>query len=212
VSRIILVTAYNPADVSKWSGTLYYLHAALQRNPRGSITHVRGGLALLDLAARASTNAWKNLASVSTAGSRPLLAGLYLAARLQFAPDGTLLAVAGSTYMGYVKTSRKRIYISDVTFQAMQSLYPYRQAFPGWLSGQEHRNEGKSLTRATFVIYSSRWAADSARLDYHVSSDKIFELPFGPNISDDLINQLYSPKSYGEAHFSFCRHWPTPSG
>jgi hypothetical protein len=53
VSRIILVTAYNPADVSKWSGTLYNMYAALQRNPRGSITHVRGDLALLDLAARA---------------------------------------------------------------------------------------------------------------------------------------------------------------
>jgi glycosyltransferase involved in cell wall biosynthesis len=200
VSRIILVTAYNPADVSKWSGTLYYLHTALQRNPRGSITHVRGGLALLDLAARAFNKCLQKCGITldcrfSTAYG--VLAGLYLAARLQFAPDGTLLAVAGSTYMGYVKTSRKRIYISDATFQAMQSLYPYRQAFPGWLNRQGHCNEGKSLTRATFVIYSSRWAADSARLDYHVSSDKIFELPFGPNIPDDLINQLYSPKSIG---------------
>jgi glycosyltransferase involved in cell wall biosynthesis len=200
VSRIILVTAYNPADVSKWSGTLYYLHAALQRNPRGSITHVRGGLALLDLAARAFNKCLQKCGITldcrfSTAYG--VLAGLYLAARLQFAPDGTLLAVAGSTYMSYVKTSRKRIYISDATFQAMQSLYPYRQAFPGWLNRQGHRNEGKTLTGATFVIYSSRWAADSARLDYHVSGDKIFELPFGPNLPDDLINQLYSPKSIG---------------
>jgi glycosyltransferase involved in cell wall biosynthesis len=200
VSRIILVTAYDPADVSKWSGTLYYLHAALQRNPRGSITHVRGGLALLDLAARAFNKCLAkrgiNLdCRCSTAYA--VLAGLYLTARLQFAPDGTLLAIGGSNYMAYVKTTRKRIYIADATFQAMQNLYPYFQAFPGWLKRQGHRNEGKSLARSTSVIYSSKWAADSARLDYRVSSGKIFELPFGPNIPDDLINQIYSPKSIG---------------
>jgi hypothetical protein len=97
VSRIILVTAYNPADISKWSGTLYYLHAALRRNPSGSITQVRGGLALLDLAARAFNECLQKCGITldcrfSTAYG--VLAGLYLTARLQFAPDGTLLAVA----------------------------------------------------------------------------------------------------------------------
>src|SRR6202040_3719680 len=89
VSRIIFVTAYNPADVSKWSGTLYYLHAALQRNPRGSITHVGGGLALLDLAARAINKCLKKCGStVDCRFSTPyaVLAGLYLTAILQFAP------------------------------------------------------------------------------------------------------------------------------
>lgn len=148
MSRIILVTAYNPADVSKWSGTLYYLHAALQRNPRGSITHVGGGLALLDLAARAFNKCLQKCGITldcrfSTAYG--VLAGLYLAARLQFAPDGTQLAVAGSTYMAYVKTTLKLIYIADATFQAIQNLYPDFHAFPGWLKRQGNRNEGKSL-------------------------------------------------------------------
>jgi hypothetical protein len=62
---------------------------------------------------------------------------------------------------------------------------------------QAHRVEGKSLARATSLIFSSRWAADSARRDYRVSRGKIFEQPFGPNIPDDLINQIYSPKSIG---------------
>jgi len=35
--------------------------------------------------------------------------------------------------MCYVKTTRILIYISDATFPAIQNLYPYRQAFPGWL-------------------------------------------------------------------------------
>jgi glycosyltransferase involved in cell wall biosynthesis len=200
VTRIILVTAYNPADVSKWSGTLYYLHAALQRNPRGSVTHVGGRLALLDLAARAFNKCLKKCGStVDCRFSTPyaVLAGLYLTAILQFAPDGTLLAVAGSNLLAYVNTTRKLIYIADGTFQAMQNLYPEFQAFPGWLKRQAHRNEGKCLARSTAVIYSSGWAVDSARRDYRVSSDKIFELPFGPNIPDDLINQIYSPKSIG---------------
>jgi hypothetical protein len=179
VSRIILVTAYNPADVSKWSGTLYYLHAALQRNPRGSITHVRGGLALLDLAARAFNKCLQKCGitldcRLSTAYG--VLAGLYLAARLQFAPGGTLLAVVGSTYMGYVKNSRKQIYISDATFQARQSLYPYRQAFPGWLNRQGHRSEDKSLASlaagcvllAYLSIHRSDWDVISPPLRWQI--------------------------------------------
>ncbi|MDQ6867857.1 MAG: glycosyltransferase family 4 protein, partial [Pseudomonadota bacterium] len=200
VSRIIFVTADNPTDVSKLSGTLYYVYAALQRNPHGGITHVRGGLALLDLAARAFNKCLRKLGIAldcrfSTAYA--VLAGLYLTARLQFAPDGTLLALVGSNYMAYVKTTRKLIYISDATFQAIQKSHPKVQAFPGWLKRQGHRNEGKILARTTSVIYSSRWAADSARLDYRVPSGKIFELPFGPNIPDDLINLTYSRKSIG---------------
>lgn len=163
MSRIILVTAYNPADVSKWSGTLYYLHDALQRNPRGSIPHVRGGLALLDLAARAF-NKWLEKRGVNLdcrlSAAYGVLAGLYLTARLQIAPDGMLLAVAGSSYMGYVRTTRKQIHISDATFQATQKLYPCYRAFPGWLKRQGDRNERKCLASLAagcvllaFVIY-----------------------------------------------------------
>jgi hypothetical protein len=74
-----------------------------------------------------------------------VLAGLYLTARLQFAPDATLLSVAGANYMAYAKTTRKQICITDATFQEMQNLNADFQAFLGWLKRRGDRNEGKCL-------------------------------------------------------------------
>jgi glycosyltransferase involved in cell wall biosynthesis len=53
----------------------------------------------------------------------------------------------------------------------------------------------KTLSRTRFALYSSEWASKSARLHYGVSIEKIYQIPFGPNITDDLINRYYSPKS-----------------
>ena len=43
--RIILVTPYDPRDVSKWSGTLYFLFDALLKNAGNiEVEYIRGPL------------------------------------------------------------------------------------------------------------------------------------------------------------------------
>ena len=74
-------------------------------------------------------------------------------------------------------------------------LNPEFGAFPKWLRIQGDRNEAKSLSKARFVLYSSRWASSAARSYYNVPQNRIFELPFGPNIPDSTISQYFAPKS-----------------
>jgi len=197
--RIILVTAYNPRDVSKWSGTLYFLFDALVKNPGGvKVEYIRGPLGTLDFAARAVNKILRYFGvsldcRFSTAFA--LISGAYLTVRLLFAKSGTLLGIAASNYLCYIKTSRDIIYVSDGTFRAIGALYPAFQQFPRWLRAQGDKNEQRTLSKARYIIYPSRWASDSAKLDYRVPNGKLIEIPFGPNISNDWIDRYYLQKS-----------------
>ena len=199
--RIIVVTPDDPNDVSGWSGTPYSIYRALVDNPGDTeITYVRGALRFLSLGARAANKLLRKLGITfdcrfSTAYS--MLVGTCLTAHLKFVGQGTLLFIAGSEELAYLRTERPVIYISDGTFRVVAASYPNFRAFPKWLQVQGDRNEARSLSRADFIIYPSRWARDSATDDYGIPGDRIFVLPFGPNIPDHSIK--YSPKTIGAA-------------
>ena len=197
--RIILVTPYDPRDVSKWSGTVSFLFDALVRNENGiEVEYIRGVLGILDFAARGANKVLRYFGvsldcRFSTAFA--LINGAYLTLRLLFVKPGTLLGIAASNYLGYIKTNKDIIYISDGTFRAVCALYPAFQKFPRWLQAQGDKNEQKTVSKARYIIYPSHWACESARLDYGVPSSKIFEIPFGPNISADWIERYYLQKT-----------------
>ncbi len=199
-NRLVLITPYDPNDVSVWSGTLRSIYLSLLEH-KGKVIfkYAIGGLGIVESVARLINRAAKRFGFVgidarfSTAYA--LLTGLYLTVRYSFARDCTFLIVAGSNYLPYFTTKRPIIYISDATFRAIGDLYPGFLAFPEWLRRQGDRNEAKSLSKAQFVIYPSQWASKSAQIDYGVSTDRIFKIPFGPNIPHQLIERYFAPKS-----------------
>jgi glycosyltransferase involved in cell wall biosynthesis len=201
--RLIFLSSHDPRDVTKQSGWPYSLFHALTDNPSNmEITWIGGGLRLLDLAARVLNRAFRQFGfSMDCCYSTPyaIVAGCYLTVRLSFARKGVVLAIAASNHMPYVITKREIIYISDATFHAICDLYPAFKSLPKWLKAQGHRNEMKTLARTHFALYPSGWASDSARVDYGVPIDRIYQLPFGPSIPDNLIDQHYSTKSVASA-------------
>src|SRR5262245_30810152 len=104
VKRIILVTPYDPRDVSKWSGTLCFLYDAVVRNAGDvEIEYTKGGLGVIDFAARAGNKLLRYVGisldcRFSTAFS--VINGAYLTVRLLFAKPGPLLGIAASNYLG----------------------------------------------------------------------------------------------------------------
>jgi glycosyltransferase involved in cell wall biosynthesis len=195
--KIIFLSSQKPQDVSRWSGTIHYIYAALAKN-KCDITVVPLNCPALDVGARAFNKVLAftgiNLdCRFSTLYA--LLAGCILTTKLIFIRANTLVAVASSNLLPYVLTQKKIIYISDGTFRSISASYPGFQAFPNWLRIQGDQNEAKSLRKARYVIYPSRWAAESASNDYGVPKARIFENPFGPNFPDHLLNQAVSSKS-----------------
>jgi glycosyltransferase involved in cell wall biosynthesis len=135
-----------------------------------------------------------------------MLAGAYLTIRLLLVERGALLGIAASNLLPYVMTTRDIIYISDGTFRLISELYPAFKKFPKWLKAQGESNEARTLLISRFIIYPSKWAQKSAQTDYKVPNDRIFQLPFGPNIPDRIINEYFRRKvtaQFGEIKLLF---------
>jgi starch synthase len=201
--RLIFLSANNPADMTKWSGITHFIFDALIETSANNslnieITYIGRVLSLLDLAARLVNKIFQQFGiPIDCRYSTPyaMIAGGYLTIRFLFVRKGAVLAIAASNYVAYIITKRKIIYVSDSTFRGLCDLYPRFNSLPKWLKNQGHRNEMRTLARSQFLLYPSQWASESARLDCKVPIDRIYQLPFGPCIPDNLINEYYSSKS-----------------
>lgn len=194
---LVFLSPHDPTNVLNWSGTLTSLFRALEANDVGAAVHPIDGGSLNVVAQQLNRVLYHLGFRYDCRFSKPYAwcAGLYTSARLLFAPDGPIIAVAASNYVPYLLTTRRIVYVSDATFRAAAELYPNLKELPPWLYRQFDRNEARTLHRAEAIILPSRWASESAERDYGVAPQKIFEIPFGANIPDHLIEEHYTPKS-----------------
>jgi glycosyltransferase involved in cell wall biosynthesis len=184
--RIGLCTKSDSRDRASWSGTYYYIRKALER-------HIGEVEALGPL-----RNRWlipgKVLNKLSSlVGKRfeyfhsALLAHEYarlLEKRLRGSSPGLLVFPAESELLAYLRTEIPIVYISDSTFRLMTDYYPAFSNLPAFNKRWGEEIEQRAISRADVLIYSSDWAADSARRDYLCDDSKVHVLPFGPNLDE----------------------------
>ncbi len=95
-----------------------------------------------------------------------------------FSPNTILLAGIGDKYI--------TVLFTDSTFRLLVNFYPsYTRISSGYLA-QGNRIESDAITHANLLIYSSNWAAASARADYGADPAKIHVVPFGTNMNSSL--------------------------
>lgn len=209
LKTLIYVSPHDPENVLNWSGTLYFLYRSLQRNnPDLEVKSINLGLTGR-LARVVAKVLWKFgfRGDLSSTTLFAVLKGFEVTLRTMFMRDAVIVAVAASNDIAYLKTKKKIIYISDGTFDAVVKMYSksavlisdFKKAFPKWIEKQCQQNQAKALAKARYSIFSSQWAVDSANLHYGVPRDRLFYLPFGPNISEELIEANFVPKSISTA-------------
>lgn len=193
---VVFLSAHRATNILNWSGTLNSLLRSLEaRNPAIPVRTLDGGW--LSSVAKQVNRAlffFGITFDVQLTTLYAFTAGMFTSARLIFLPPGPIVAVAASNYVPFLITRRKIVYISDATFAAAAKLYPEMKSLPRWLFRQCDNHEALTLRRATFVILPSKWAVESAKADYGIKPEKIFELPFGANIAMDVIEAYYVPK------------------
>lgn len=108
--------------------------------------------------------------------------GKEINARLKdFKPD--VIFSHSSIPIADLETDVPIVYWTDATFAAMIDFYPAFSSLSKRTITNGHRLEKQALERSTLAIYSSEWAAESARNFYEIPAEKVKVVPFGGNIT-----------------------------
>jgi glycosyltransferase involved in cell wall biosynthesis len=185
--RIGYLTSNDPLDRRSWSGTQYYIAQALQKHcgdvfpigpikPRSVILKqaVQKGLRLL---------AGRNYLYTHTISLSKQMARI---AEKKMANEefDFIFAPAGSTQIAYLRTNVPLVYLSDTTFAAILNYYPEFSGLSKTCIREGNALEQLAIARARLILYSSSWAAGSARKDYHADPAKLHVIPFGANLEE----------------------------
>ena len=193
--RIAVLSPYDARDPRRWSGIINAIYSALQRHSP-NVKQVSGGA--VEFAGGAARRLLRLLGFPGDIRfSKPFarLAGAWASVRLWAIGADAVVAVAASNYVAFLHTRKPIIYISDTTFAALARLYPEFASFPRWLRLHGTELEGRSLRRASHVIYPSEWAKQSALADYGIDPAIIHLLPFGPNLGSELLARFAAAKA-----------------
>ena len=87
----------------------------------------------------------------------------------------------GHTMMAHLRSECPIVVMTDATWRLLRD-YPFTQGMSQRTWAEVDLIEQRALCNASLVIYSSRWAMESAICDYGCDPAKVYVLPFGPNL------------------------------
>ncbi len=194
--KLAFVSKFDAKNVHKRSGTPYYMSQALlnqgvELEYIGSLkTKLRPGFKII--------NALKKMIHAKQESSRNntfTMLNYSKQVKEQLANKNVNAVLAHiSTPIAYLECKEPIVLWTDALYAAMLGFNPFfaNQA----TSTIEEANAGtaSALSRCKLAIFSSDWAARSAKELYGVEKDKIHVVPFGANI--DTQNTLLDVKSF----------------
>ncbi|HEY9726857.1 MAG TPA: glycosyltransferase family 4 protein [Chroococcales cyanobacterium] len=100
--------------------------------------------------------------------------------KLSQTPCDVIFAPVASAELMFLETSIPIVYLSDATFKLYQEHYQLNldRQEAEWASKQEFT----AISKATKLVYSSKWAANSAISDYQVPANNVEIISFGANL------------------------------
>jgi len=196
--RVGFFTTKNVRDRNAFSGTLYYMHKALKSS----------SLEVVDLT-------YSNLFYQSSKVIRKLQDSRLF--RGDFSPPeeqhenlaqkvekqlqknvcDIIFAPVAAKELSFLRTDLPIIYLSDATPKLIADTYNFYSSKEELLSADQR--ERLAISKASQVIYSSQWAAQSAISDYGANPQKVNIVPFGANIdtvpeTDQIVKKCQQEK------------------
>lgn len=109
-----------------------------------------------------------------------------------------VVVCGGTEYGAYLQATKPVFYVLDRTIAGAINYHLILQDLWPFSCTQSIATDKRAMTNATHIFFSSRWAADHARVHYGIPSSKISVIPFGANL--DAVPpamQLDPPKTPG---------------
>ncbi|HVW22540.1 MAG TPA: glycosyltransferase family 4 protein [Opitutaceae bacterium] len=178
-------TAYlDPTTPRSWSGLPYFMRRALEGEGVETV--------IVPLPETARAGSWARFAWWRLRGRRYLRGcesgrlRAYARELERRLPDLEVDAVfsPSSWLIAYLRTDLPMYFWTDACFAGMVDFYPSftRLAPPSLRAG--HAAERAALSGCRKAIYSSAWAAETARAAYGVDPAKVAVIPFGANVPE----------------------------
>lgn len=185
--RIGFLTAKNANDKGVWSGIVYQMHKALERN--GNTIEFLGPAKPIE---RIFLRWYAKIQKVLIGHSiDPMHSNVISNAyakifdrRIEKLKIDLIIAPAGSTEIAHLKTSVPIIYTTDATFNLLDGYYKNFSNYSKKVKNEINLIEKMALDKAAHISYPSEWAKNSSVNDYGISPEKISVISYGANLED----------------------------
>lgn len=184
--KIAFLTAFDLQDIRAWSwaGTFQYMAQALQRHC-GEVSYIGPIHCWEQLAARIIRKGSRLLLKKNfTVYHNFLVARKYAKVAAQRLARGTfdaIVAPAGVPEIAFLETDIPIVLVEDATYGLLINHYPDYSNLLSRSIYELHALESLAVKRASAIVSSSAWAAQSAIHDYHADQQKVHVVPFGAN-------------------------------
>lgn len=183
--RIAYATTFDATDVHQWSGTPYYMSQAFARES-AALTYIGSLQRKLPPFFKAKQIVKKYLANQRESPRFNITAAqhysLQVAQRLKnLAADVVISPLVNP--IAYLDCQQPIILWTDALYAALLGFYSPFSAHSAQTVAQGNLVTAACLARTRLALFSSEWAANSARELYGIEREKIKVVPFGANIS-----------------------------
>jgi glycosyltransferase involved in cell wall biosynthesis len=188
--KIAYVTTYNAADVHQWSGLGYNMAKSLT-DADCELEYIGNLNETFSLLLDAKTRFYRQLCSKRYLRDRePCLLKSYAkqVSNALRSSRGEIVFSPGSIPIAYLKTDKPIVFWTDATFAGISGFYPEYSNLCEETIKNGNQMEQEALSRCSYAIYGSEWAAKTAVDNYIVDARKIKVVPFGANINCSRTN------------------------
>jgi glycosyltransferase involved in cell wall biosynthesis len=207
--KVAYVTEYDAGDISKWSGTGYYITQSLKA--QGLSLDYLGPLAeKYSLLFKGKQFFYRYLIGKRYWRDRePLILKHYaqqVTSKLStLNPD--LVLSPGTVPIAHLECEQPVVFWTDATFAGLIDFYSKYSNLCQETIKNGNKMEKLALDKCKLAIYSSDWAAKTAIENYQVEPSKVKVVPFGANIEynqePDNIKVIVDSRPHNQCNLLF---------
>jgi hypothetical protein len=186
--KIAFLTAHDPLDKRPWSGTIYHIGQALQKQC-GDVTFIGPIPARKKLIGKVFHKTLQALFKKNYAYNHTFsLAKRYAQfteKKLEQQSFDIIVAVAGATEIASLNTDVPIVLIEDATFALLENYHQHFSSLLRFSKREVNALEDLAIKKASLALYPSQWAAQSAIDYYHADRQNVHVIPFGANFEQN---------------------------
>lgn len=183
--KIAYVTAKDPNDKNAWSGTIYRIAQALQKHC-GDVYNIGPIKTRLEhipvLTNHLTTHLMGKNYDITHSNLVSKVYAKEIDKKLKEQEFDIIFAPAAFNEIANLEVDIPVVLLSDATFSLFLNYKGYCSNLLDRSIKESNDIERSALAKADLLIYSSKWAADSAINDYGADESKVFVVPFGANL------------------------------